>query len=342
MFDSIVNAQGNVPARWLVTGAAGFIGSNLVEKLLELGQDVIGLDNLSTGYRSNLDLVRQGVGEDAWSRFHFIEGDIRDQDTCRAACEGVHYVLHQAALGSVPLSIDEPVVSNAVNVDGFVNMLVASRQAGVARFVYASSSAVYGDDRELPKTEELIGRLLSPYAATKRANELYADVFGSCYGMETVGLRYFNIFGPRQDPDGAYAAVIPKWFATLLSGDTVFINGDGETSRDFCFVDNVVRANLLAALAKHPQAPGKSYNVACGRSITLNELFAFIRSLVAARCPEAATAQPVYREERAGDIRHSLADVSLAREFLGYEPNIPVQVGLEMAAGWYCEALGRV
>ena len=341
MFDTAAASLKTDPVRWLVTGAAGFIGSNLVEKLLNLGQTVTALDSFATGHRANLESVRQSVGEAAWARFRLVEGDIQDLKACREACSGVNYVLHQAALGSVPRSIEDPVTSNAVNVGGFVNMLVAAKEAKVNRFVYASSSSVYGDHPDLPKFEERIGNQLSPYAVTKRANELYAGVFGSCYSMEIIGLRYFNIFGPRQDPEGAYAAVIPKWFAALLAGETVFINGDGQTSRDFCFVENAVRANLLAALSKHSDAPGKSYNVACGQRTTLNELFALLRDLVATRKPEAATAQPVHRAERPGDVRHSLADVSLATRLLGYEPVIQIKQGLEMAANWYFGLAGK-
>jgi UDP-N-acetylglucosamine 4-epimerase len=341
VYDSIAAALRDKPARWLVTGAAGFIGSNLVERLLVLGQDVTALDNFATGHRSNLESVRLSVGEEAWSRFKLVEGDIRDPQACREACQGVRYVSHQAALGSVPRSIADPATSNMVNVDGFLNVLVAARDAGAARVVFASSSSVYGDHPALPKIEERIGRQLSPYAVSKRTKELYADVFGSCYGMEIIGLRYFNIFGPRQDPMGAYAAVIPKWFAALLSGEPVYVNGDGETSRDFCFVENALRANILAALSSHAEAPGKNYNVACSERSTLNELFLMLRDLAATRRPEAAHADPVYREERPGDVRHSLADISLARRCLGYEPVVRIREGLAKAAEWYFGLTGR-
>jgi UDP-N-acetylglucosamine 4-epimerase len=320
----------------LVTGAAGFIGSNITEKLLKLGQHVTGMDNFSTGHRANLESVRREVGPQAWERFRFVEADITDMAGCRECCAGADYVLHQAALGSVPRSIEDPVTANAVNIGGFVNMLEAAKDARAQRFVYASSSSVYGDHPELPKHEDRIGRQLSPYAVTKRANELYSEVFASCYGMRIVGLRYFNIFGPRQDPEGAYAAVIPKWFSALLSGETVYINGDGETSRDFCYVENAVWANILGALSQHPEAPGRSYNIACGRRTTLNELFGLIRDQVIPRRPEAAQANPVHREERLGDVRHSLADVSLASRYLGFEAGISISEGLERAAGWYC------
>lgn len=327
-------------ARWLVTGSAGFIGSNIVEALLANGQTVVGLDNFSTGHRENLEMIRDEVGANAWSQFQFIEGDIRDLDVCRQACQGVRYVLHQAALGSVPLSIKDPITTTAVNIDGFVNVLLAAKEARVARVVYASSSAVYGDAPELPKREDHIGKSLSPYATTKRSNELYADAFGSCYAMEIIGLRYFNIFGPRQDPEGAYAAVIPKWFGAFLADDSVRINGDGEISRDFCFVDNAVQANLLAALSRNPAAPGKVYNVACGQRITLNELFRHIRALVATHFPPAAGRQPEYGPERTGDIQHSLADVSRARDELGYQPTVAVREGLQRVADWYWTHLG--
>jgi len=341
VFDSVALSLEQSPSKWLVTGGAGFIGSNLTEKLLNLGQTVVVLDSFATGHRSNLESVMRSVGDEVWKRFSLVEGDIQDIEACRKACQGVDYVLHQAALGSVPRSIEDPVTSNSVNLGGFVNMLTAAKDAKVARFVYASSSSVYGDHPDLPKFEQRIGNQLSPYAVTKRANELYAGVFGSCYGMEVIGLRYFNIFGPRQDPNGAYAAVIPKWFAALLNGETVFINGDGETSRDFCFVENAVRANILAAVSKHPEAPGKSYNVACGQRTTLNELYLLLRDLVATRKPEASTARPTHRDERPGDVRHSLADISLAKTLLGYEPVVQIKEGLEMAAEWYFGLSGK-
>lgn len=323
------------PRTWLVTGAAGFIGSNLVETLLGLDQKVIGLDNFSTGYRHNLDLVREAVTPGQWKRFSFVEGDIRDADTCREACEGVDYVLHQAALGSVPRSVDDPLETNANNIDGFLKMLVAARDAGVKQFVYAASSATYGDEPTLPKCEDRIGHQLSPYAVTKYVNELYADVFRRCYDFPATGLRYFNVFGKRQDPAGAYAAVIPRWFDALLHGRPVRINGDGETSRDFCHVDNAVQANILAACAADPAARGVVYNVAVGDRTTLNELFALIRSEAARHNPAAAGAGPEYGPFRVGDVRHSLADISRARELLGYEPQVRVGEGLRRSADWY-------
>jgi UDP-N-acetylglucosamine 4-epimerase len=323
------------PQTWLVTGVAGFIGSNLLETLLKLDQKVVGLDNFSTGYRHNLDEVEKSVSTRQWQNFRFIEGDIRNPEDCRAACARADVVLHQAALGSVPKSIEDPLLTNEVNVTGFVNMLIATRDAGIKRFVYAASSSTYGDHPGLPKVEEQIGGPLSPYAVTKYVNELYADVFGRCYGLSTIGLRYFNIFGRRQDPDGAYAAVIPKWFADMLRRETIYINGDGETSRDFCYVDNTVQVNLLAACTENPAAIGQVYNVAFSECTTLNELFNLIRERVAASCPEAANATPVYRDFRAGDVRHSLADISKAKSLLGYSPTHSVQRGMDEAAAWY-------
>lgn len=325
---------------WLVTGCAGFIGSNLLEALLKLGQRVVGLDNFATGHRHNLDQVRDAVGAEAWSRFRFIEGDIRSLDTCRQACKAVDFVLHQAALGSVPRSIDDPITSHDVNVTGFLNMLVASRDAGVKRFVYAASSAAYGDYPGLPKVEEIIGRPLSPYGAGKHMNEIYADTFGRCYGMETLGLRYFNVFGPRQDPEGAYAAVIPKWIAAMMRGETVFINGDGETARDFCYIDNVIQANLLAATVDDPAAVNQVYNVAVGDSTSLNQLFKALSDLLARRAAGFRRAQPTYRDFRAGDVRFSRADIGKARGLLGYHPAIRAQEGLELAIDWYVASLG--
>lgn len=323
------------PRTWLVTGVAGFIGSNLLEALLKLEQKVVGLDNFSTGYRHNLDEVERAVPMRQWRNFRFIEGDIRNPEDCRAACAGAEIALHQAALGSVPRSIEDPLLTNEVNVTGFVNMLIAARDAGVRRFVYAASSSTYGDHPGLPKVEEQIGAPLSPYAVTKYVNELYADVFGRCYGLSAIGLRYFNIFGRRQDPDGAYAAVIPKWFADLLRRETVYINGDGETSRDFCYVDNAVQANLLAACTENAAAIGQVYNVAFSERTTLNELFGLIRQRVAAYCPEVSNAAPVYRDFRAGDVRHSLADIGKAKSLLGYFPTHSVRQGLDEAAAWY-------
>jgi UDP-N-acetylglucosamine 4-epimerase len=328
------------PRVWLVTGAAGFIGSNLVEHLLDLGQTVVGLDNFSTGHRHNLDDIRACVGDAAWARFRFIEGDIRDVDTCRTACLGVDFVLHQAALGSVPRSLEDPITSNASNITGTLNMLVAARDARVKRFVYAASSSTYGDHPGLPKVEDRIGRPLSPYAVTKYVSELYAGVFQRSYGLQTIGLRYFNVFGRRQDPNGAYAAVIPKWVANLLRGQPCRLYGDGETSRDFCYIDNVVQANLLAATVTDPAATDQVYNVAFGERTTLNELFGLIRDGLVPHSAEVAFAQPIYTDFRAGDVRHSLADVSKARERLGYEPAFSVADGMQRALGWYAAQPG--
>jgi len=325
--------------RWLVTGVAGFIGSNLLETLLAHDQEVTGLDNFSTGHRRNLDEVRGSVTPQQWARFRMIEGDIRDPQTCIEACAGAEFVLHQAALGSVPRSITDPLLTNANNITGFLNMLVAARDCGVRRFVYAASSSTYGDHPGLPKVEDVIGKPLSPYAVTKYVNELYAEVFLRTYGLDSAGLRYFNVFGKRQDPEGAYAAVIPKWFAGLLRGETVWINGDGETSRDFCFIDNCVQANILAACASNPEVPGKVFNVAYGQRTSLNELFALIRDEAVKFNPGCADAAPSYRDFRAGDVRHSLADISRSRALLGYDPAYGVREGLARAGQWYARHL---
>ncbi|HET7730757.1 MAG TPA: SDR family oxidoreductase [Usitatibacter sp.] len=325
---------------WLVTGVAGFIGSNLLEALLRQGQRVVGLDNFSTGFRHNLDQVKAAVGAEAWAAFRLIEGDIRSLDTCREACRGVDIVLHEAALGSVPRSIEDPITSHESNVTGFLNMLVAARDAKVKRFVYAASSAAYGDWPGLPKVEEQIGRPLSPYGAGKYMNELYADTFGRCYGLQTIGLRYFNVFGPRQDPDGAYAAVIPKWIASMLRGEPVYINGDGETARDFCYIDNVVQMNLLCGLTENPEAVGQVYNVAVGDSTSLNQLFASLRGLLSARDAAFECPPPVYRDFRPGDVRFSRADISKAQKLVGFDPTVRAQEGLQRALEWYVARLG--
>lgn len=334
-FDALKGRLQAAPQTWLVTGVAGFIGSNLAEALLQLGQRVVGLDNFATGHRHNLDQVQASVGAERWGNFRFIEGDIRDADACRHACTGVEYVLHQAALGSVPRSLEDPLTTHAANNTGFINMLVAARDAKVKRFVYAASSSTYGDHPALPKVEDVIGKPLSPYAVTKLVNELYADVFGRCYGTESIGLRYFNIFGRRQDPNGAYAAVVPKWVASMIANEPVYINGDGETSRDFCYIDNVIQANLLAATSTHPEAANQVYNVAVGDRTTLNHLYEAIRASLAPRFPHLAAAKPVYRDFRAGDVRHSLADVAKARTRLGYEPTHRIGEGLAEAMDWY-------
>jgi UDP-N-acetylglucosamine/UDP-N-acetylgalactosamine 4-epimerase len=326
------------PRKWLVTGAAGFIGSNLVEHLLKLDQAVVGLDNFATGHRKNLAEVRASATERQWSRFKFIEGDIRNLAVCRTACDQVDYVLHQAALGSVPRSLEDPLASNDVNISGFLNVLVASRDAGVSSFVYAASSSTYGDHPALPKVEDCIGRPLSPYAVTKYVNELYAEVFARCYGFAAIGLRYFNVFGQRQDPEGAYAAVIPRWIAAMCRGDTVYINGDGETSRDFCFVENIVQANLRAALTECAEARGQVYNVALGGRTTLNQLFASLRAALAANGLHYER-EPQYRDFRAGDVRHSQADIGKAARLLGYAPESDLNTGIGKAVPWYVRSL---
>jgi UDP-N-acetylglucosamine 4-epimerase len=323
------------PHVWLITGVAGFIGSNLLERLLKLNQRVVGLDNFATGHRSNLELVQAVVSPAQWEQFRFMEGDIRNLDDCRTACEGVEYVLHQAALGSVPRSLDDPITTNGTNIGGFLNMLVAARDAKVQRFVYAASSSTYGDHPGLPKVEDRIGKPLSPYAVTKLVNEQYADVFARAFGFKTIGLRYFNIFGPRQDPHGAYAAVVPKWAAAMIRNEPVYINGDGETSRDFCYVDNAVQANLLAATVVSDEATNQVYNIAVGDRTTLNELFESMRVTLEPRFAHLKSYTPVYRDFRAGDVRHSLADISKARALLGYEPSHKIHQGVVAAMDWY-------
>ena len=323
------------PKTWLVTGVGGFIGSNLLEALLKLDQRVIGLDNFSTGHQKNLAQVEKLVEAAKWKNFKFIEGDIRNLAECKCACHGVDYVLHQAALGSVPKSIADPIASHDSNVNGFLNMLIAARDAKVKRFVYASSSSVYGSDPNDAKVENVMGHLLSPYAGTKKINEVYADVFANAFGLSSIGLRYFNVFGPRQDPEGAYAAVIPKWIATLLKGESVTINGDGETSRDFCFVQNVVQANLLAATTTHPEAINQAYNIAVGQRTTLNELLSLLQVGLQKRDPSLREQKPVYQDFREGDVRHSLADIEKAKRLLGYAPQYKIRDGLELALDWY-------
>lgn len=325
------------PAKWLVTGCAGFIGSNLLETLLKLDQHVVGLDNFATGHQRNLDEVRDSVTADQWARFMLIEGDICDLSACQKAMAGVDYVLHQAALGSVPRSLKDPITTNNVNIGGFLNMLVAARDAKVKTFVYAASSSTYGDHPALPKVEENIGNPLSPYAVTKYVNELYADVFARSYGFRSIGLRYFNVFGKRQDPNGAYAAVIPKWTAAMIQGDDVTINGDGETSRDFCFVDNAVQANLLAAMAPE-EGLNQVYNVAVSGRTTLNELYGFLAKTLGEQGVQY-TKQPVYADFRAGDVRHSQADISKISQRLGYQPAFDILRGLEVAMPWYVKFL---
>ncbi|GAA6204813.1 NAD-dependent epimerase/dehydratase family protein [Thalassotalea sp. SU-HH00458] len=332
-FEQVKTELINTPKTWLVTGVAGFIGSNLLEMLLKLNQTVIGLDNFATGYQQNLDEVKSLVTENQWQTFSFIEGDIRDFDTCIKASKDVDYVLHQAALGSVPRSIADPITTNSANITGFLNMLEAAKQNNVASFVYAASSSTYGDHPALPKVEENIGNPLSPYAVTKYVNELYADVYSRTYGFKCIGLRYFNVFGRRQDPDGAYAAVIPKWTAAMIKGEQVFINGDGLTSRDFCYIENTVQMNILAATAQD-DAKAHVYNVAVGDRTTLNDLFSSIKSaLIASDVNVEQDAE--YRDFRAGDVRHSQADVSKAIKNLGYAPSHRIQDGISEAMPWY-------
>ncbi len=323
------------PKTWVVSGVAGFIGSNLLETLLGLNQHVVGLDNFITGHQRNLDEVKDQVTRDQWNRFRFIEGDIRDIETCRAAVSQSAFVLHHAALGSVPRSINDPIMTNSVNTNGFLNMLVAARDERVHRFVFAASSSTYGDHKDLPKTEDRIGKPLSPYAVTKYVNELYADVFAKTYGLSSIGLRYFNIFGRRQDPDGAYAAVIPKWIIAMLQGKQVEIYGDGETSRDFCHIENAVQANLLAATAG-PEAENQVYNIAFGGQATLNELFDWLKQTLGEHAINIDQ-EAIYHDFRAGDVRHSRADISKAQMLLGYQPRYNAIDGIRQAMDWYIQ-----
>ena len=328
---------------WLITGVAGFIGSNLLERLLCLNQKVVGLDNFETGYQSNIDAaiadasVSMGIDElTLRQNFKFIEGDIRNIEDCFKACKDVDYVLHQAALGSVPRSIKDPINTNSVNISGFLNMLVAAKEENVKSFVYAASSSTYGDHPALPKVEDEIGNPLSPYAVTKLANELYAGVFAKTYSFKTIGLRYFNIFGKRQDPNGAYAAVIPKWVSSMLGAQKIFINGDGETSRDFCHVDNAIQMNLLSAIAD-PAAVDQVYNVAVNERTGLNQLYKMIENGLIKRVSSLKREAPNYRDFRAGDVRHSLADITKAKKLLGYEPIYTLEKGLDISLDWYLE-----
>jgi UDP-N-acetylglucosamine 4-epimerase len=339
-YDELQTELKAAPQTWLVTGVAGFIGSNLLQALLKLDQRVVGLDNFSTGKHKNLEQVKGLVGPAQWARFRFLEGDIDDLAACQRACAGVDLVLHEAALGSVPLSMKDPLGSHRSNVTGFLNMLLAARDAKVKRFVFASSSAIYGDDPGLPKVEEKIGNPLSPYAATKAINEVYATAFALAYGLPSIGLRYFNVFGPRQDPEGAYAAVIPLWIAALLRRQPIFINGDGETSRDFCFVANVVQANLLAATTSNAEAVNQAYNVALGHRTTLNELFHSLQTTLRSRDPALPEQKPVYRDFRPGDVRHSLADIGKAQRLFGFAPSHSINDGLELAMDWYRQNVG--
>ncbi|MBL0149845.1 MAG: SDR family oxidoreductase [Ideonella sp.] len=340
-YAALLQSLRTTPRTWLVTGVAGFIGSHLLETLLGLGQDVVGLDNFATGHQYNLDDVHQLVGEAAWSRFRMIKGDIRNLSDCRIACVGVDHVLHQAALGSVPRSLADPVTTNDVNIGGFLNMCVAARDAKVKRFVYAASSSTYGDHPGLPKVEDVIGSPLSPYAVTKYVNELYASVFARAYGMPSMGLRYFNVFGPRQDPLGAYAAVIPLWASAMLAGEPVYINGDGQTSRDFCFVANAVQANLLAAAAEREDAVSEVYNVAVGDQTTLNALHTMLSEQLRRCQPALIIASPRYRDFRAGDVRHSRADIGKARTQLGFSPTHDIAAGMAVVAQWYAQRAAK-
>lgn len=338
-YDDVCEQLKRNPKRWLVTGVAGFIGSNLLETLLKLEQTVVGLDNFATGHRRNLDEVKEIVTKEQWQNFKFINGDIRDYETCQRSVKGVDYVLHQAALGSVPRSIADPISSNAANITGFLNILHASKEEEVGSFTYAASSSTYGDHPALPKVEENIGNPLSPYAVTKYVNELYAGVYARTYGFKTIGLRYFNVFGQRQDPNGAYAAVIPKWINAMLTHQTVTINGDGETSRDFCFIDNVIQANILAATSKE-EAKGEIYNVALGDRTSLKELFAYIKEAIEERS-SLDIPMPEFKDFRAGDVKHSLADISKAKSLLSYEPSIRIKEGIKLSVASYMEAKSK-
>jgi UDP-N-acetylglucosamine 4-epimerase len=338
MIESIKTELYASPKKWLITGVGGFIGANLLEELLNLKQHVIGLDNFSTGHRYNLDDVKKQVSEERWNNFSFIHGDIRNPEDCQKACTGVDYVLHQAAIGSVPRSIDDPIETNQSNIDGFINMLMAARNAKVRRFVYAASSSTYGDHPDLPKKEDTIGKPLSPYAVTKYVNELYADVFARCYGLQSIGLRYFNVFGRRQDPNGAYAAVITRWIGELLHGTTPKINGDGETSRDFCYIDNTIQANILAATTDNKEAVNQVYNVAFGDRTSLNELFRMIRDSLSEFKTEVKEIEAIHGDFRAGDVRHSQADISKAVDLLGYHPSHSVSEGMIETVKWFFNA----
>ncbi|WP_180050450.1 NAD-dependent epimerase/dehydratase family protein [Acinetobacter sp. YH12105] len=337
-YQTVCEQLQQAPKTWLITGVAGFIGSNLLETLLKLNQNVVGLDNFATGHQHNLDEVQGLVKPEQWANFKFYEGDIRNFADCQIACAGVDYVLHEAALGSVPRSIADPITTNAANITGFLNMLTAARDAEVKSFTYAASSSTYGDHPALPKVEENIGKPLSPYAVTKYVNELYAEVFARTYGFKTIGLRYFNVFGKRQDPNGAYAAVIPKWTAAMIAGDDVFINGDGETSRDFCFIENTVQANILAATTKNDEAKNQVYNVAVGDRTTLNDLFNAIKAALNEN-GVIYTKEPAYRDFRAGDVRHSQASIEKIKNLLGYEPKFVISEGIKKVISWYINSL---
>jgi UDP-N-acetylglucosamine/UDP-N-acetylgalactosamine 4-epimerase len=340
-FEEVKQQLQNNPQTWLITGVAGFIGSNLLEALLKLNQNVIGLDNFTTGYQNNIDQALDDAGFDSSTeKFRFINGDIRNLEDCQKACKGVDFVLHQAALGSVPRSIKDPIATNQTNIDGFLNMLISARDSKVSRFVYAASSSTYGDHPDLPKVEDKIGSPLSPYAVTKLVNELYASVFAKTYDFNSIGLRYFNIFGKRQDPNGAYAAVIPKWVANILHGEEVFINGTGETSRDFCYIANTVQMNILAATTKNSDAANQIYNTALNDRTNLTELYSMIQERLISLSPKLKANKPTYRDFRAGDVMHSQADISKAQKLLGYEPTHKINEGLDEAMSWYMSKLG--
>jgi UDP-N-acetylglucosamine 4-epimerase len=339
-YQTVCEQLQQAPKTWLITGVAGFIGSNLLETLLKLNQNVVGLDNFATGHQHNLDEVQSLVKPEQWANFKFYKGDIRSFEDCQIACAGVDYVLHQAALGSVPRSIADPITTNAANITGFLNMLTAARDAEVKSFTYAASSSTYGDHPALPKVEENIGKPLSPYAVTKYVNELYAEVFARTYGFKAIGLRYFNVFGKRQDPNGAYAAVIPKWTAAIIAGDDVFINGDGETSRDFCFIENTVQANILAATTQNDEAKNQIYNVAVGDRTTLNDLFNAIKAALNEN-GMTYTKEPVYRDFRVGDVRHSQASIAKIENNLKYKAEYKISQGLGLAMNWYVLSLNK-
>jgi len=338
-YDQLQEYLINNQSKWLVTGVAGFIGSNLLEKLLILNQKVIGLDNFENGYQDNIEHAIEDankiVGKDLSNNFSFINGDIKDLTDCNKACDGVDYVLHQAAIGSVPRSIEDPINTNSANIDGFLNMLIAGRDANVKRFVYAASSSSYGDNTDLPKIEHMAGNPLSPYAVTKLVNELYADVFAKNYNFKTIGLRYFNIFGKRQDPNGAYAAVIPKWVDSILNKKDVYINGDGKTSRDFCYIDNAIQMNLLAATTRNEEALNEVYNVALNDRTSLNELYQMIEERLVQSIQGLEKKKPIYREFRSGDVRHSQASIEKAQELLGYKPKYRISEGMNKVIDWY-------
>ena len=344
-YDKLQEYLMNNQNTWLITGVTGFIWSNLLEKLLILNQKVVGLDNFDTGYQHNIDQAIEDAnkisGKDLKNNFKFINGDIGKPDVCNEACYGVDYVLHQAALGSVPRSIKDPISTNRANIDGFLNMLVASKDANVKRFVYASSSSTYGDHPDLPKVENKTGKPLSPYAVTKAVNELYADVFAKTYGFKTIGLRYFNIFGKRQDPNGAYAAVIPKWVVEILNKEDVFINGDGETSRDFCYIDNTIQINLLAATTDNDDATDQIYNVALNDRTSLNKLYKMIEDRLIERTEGLKKKEPIYRDYREGDVRHSQANIDKAKKLLKYDPKHMISDGMDEVIDWYINSLSN-